>query len=60
MNWEKSMSLVKDVEILTQQRLVKILEEAYRKGSETANVDSKQLVEEIASHLKPYVKPSNH
>ncbi|WP_332695530.1 hypothetical protein [Halalkalibacter lacteus] len=50
------MDLVKEVEILTQQRLVQILEEAYKKGTESASANSKQLVEEIAACLKPYVK----
>jgi hypothetical protein len=50
------MDRVKEIGILTQQRLVQILEEAYKKGSESANVNSKQLVEEIAAYLKPYVK----
>jgi hypothetical protein len=50
------MSKVKEVEILTQQRLMKILEDAYKKGSESPNVTSKQLVEEISAVLKPYVK----
>ncbi|WP_227938681.1 hypothetical protein [Alkalihalobacillus deserti] len=54
------MSLVKEVEILTQERLVKILEDTYKKGSESTNVNSKQLVEEIATFLKPYVEPVNN
>jgi len=50
------MSVLKEVELLTQERLVKILEAAYKKGTESANVTSKQLVEEISTVLKPYVK----
>jgi hypothetical protein len=53
---ERRMSRVKEVETLTQQRLMKILEDAYKKGSESANVTSQQLVEEISAVLKPYVK----
>lgn len=45
----------KEVETLTQQRLLSILEDAYKKGTESANVTSKQLVEEISAVLKPYV-----
>ncbi|WP_227939556.1 hypothetical protein [Alkalihalobacillus deserti] len=50
------MSTHKDVEILTQQHLMKILEDAYKKGTESANITSQQLVEEISALLKPYVK----
>ncbi|MFC0559226.1 hypothetical protein [Halalkalibacter alkalisediminis] len=50
------MSAVKDVEILTQQRLLKILEDSYKKGTESTDVNSRQLVEDIATFLKPYVK----
>ncbi|WP_227938586.1 hypothetical protein [Alkalihalobacillus deserti] len=51
------MSVLKEVEMLTQERLLKILEAAYKKGTESANVTSKQLVDEISAVLKPYVKP---
>ncbi|WP_332628442.1 hypothetical protein [Halalkalibacter flavus] len=48
--------ITKEAETLTQQRLLEILEKAYRRGGEEA--DTKKLVEEIAASLKPYVKPS--
>jgi fructosamine-3-kinase len=51
---EKKM-ITKEAETLTQQRLLEILEKAYRRGAEEA--DTKKLVEEIATSLKPYVKP---
>ncbi|ARK32294.1 hypothetical protein [Halalkalibacter krulwichiae] len=50
------MSAVKDIEKLTQKHLVKILEDAYKKGTESADLNSRQLVEEIATFLKPFVK----
>jgi hypothetical protein len=50
------MSRKKEVETLTQKRLMKILEEAYKKGSDSATITSKQLVEEMSAVLKPYVK----
>lgn len=50
------MNTVKEVEILTQERLVKILEDAYKKGTESTTLTSKQLVEEMSAVLKIYVK----
>ncbi len=55
--WRREeMSRKKEVETLTQKRLMKILEEAYKKGSNSATITSKQLVEEMSAVLKPYVK----
>jgi hypothetical protein len=50
------VSAVKEAERLTQQHLLNILENTYKKGSESPDVSSQQLVEEIAQLLKPYVK----
>ncbi|MDT8860301.1 hypothetical protein N0O92_08650 [Alkalihalobacillus sp. MEB130] len=54
---EKMMKVMKELDTLTQQRLVEILENAYRRGME--ETDAKQLVEEIAASLKPYVSKEN-
>ncbi|KHF37966.1 hypothetical protein [Halalkalibacter okhensis] len=49
------MSESKAMEVLTEQHLKKILEDAYKKGSESTSVTTKQLVEEISNVLKPFV-----
>ncbi|MDT8863067.1 hypothetical protein N0O92_23220 [Alkalihalobacillus sp. MEB130] len=51
------MTTVNEAQKLSQQQLVKILEHTYKKGSESPNLSSQQLIEEIAQLLKPYVKP---
>ncbi len=48
------------VERLKQQRLVKILEDAYKKGSESTNENAKELVEEMVTFLKPYVRTNSN
>ncbi|WP_332695220.1 hypothetical protein [Halalkalibacter lacteus] len=50
------MDTVKEVEVLTRQQLVKILKDTYKKGTESPNLSSQQVVEEIAQFLKPFVK----
>ncbi|MFC0469082.1 hypothetical protein ACFFHM_00495 [Halalkalibacter kiskunsagensis] len=50
------MDSVKEVEVLTRQYLVKILKDTYKKGTENPDLSSKQVVEEIAQFLKPFVK----
>ncbi|WP_332628436.1 hypothetical protein [Halalkalibacter flavus] len=49
------MTTEKKAQKLSQQQLVKILEHTYKKGSESPNLSSQQLIEEIAQLLKPYV-----
>ncbi|MBP3950217.1 hypothetical protein [Bacillus suaedae] len=43
-------------EALSQQQLLEILEDVYRKGSDSSNINAKQLIDDIVIQLSPFVQ----
>ncbi|MED1603626.1 hypothetical protein [Alkalihalophilus marmarensis] len=50
------MPTVKEATQFTETHLKELLQQIQQKGSEQADITSSQLVEEIASVLRPFVK----
>lgn len=49
------MLATKQEQKLSQQHLLKILEDIRLKGSESTTINSKQVIDDIVMQLKPYI-----